>query len=255
MAKKENDKAANIAVERKFMIGPKLNFASSEAYKLLRTNVMFSFPAEEKCPVIGMTSTFKGEGKSLTSINLAYTLAETKKKVLLIEGDMRIPNFAARLNLKPTPGISNLLVELNSLSDAIQKAVFQTSDPSIMVKFDVITSGSIPPNPSELMQSGRMKHLIKTLREFYDVIILDLPPVTVVSDALITSTFISGMIVVVRNEVASKRGLSDVMRQFRQANARIIGFVFTNADFSKSRSYKRYYKKGYYKYGYGAYKK
>ena len=250
MAKKESNKADDTAMERKFMIGPKLNFASSEAYKLLRTNVMFSFPATEKCPVIGLTSTFKGEGKSLTSINLAYTLAETKKRVLLIEGDMRLPNFAPRLNLKPTPGVSNLLVELDSLSDAIQKAVFQTSDGKMNVHFDVITSGSIPPNPSELMQSGRMKLLINTLKDFYDVILIDLPPVTVVSDALITSKFISGMVVVVRNEVASKRGLSDVMRQFRQADAKIIGFVFTNADFTKSKSYNRYYKKGYYKNGY-----
>jgi capsular exopolysaccharide synthesis family protein len=251
MAKKESNKADDTAMERKFMIGPKLNFASSEAYKLLRTNVMFSFPATEKCPVIGLTSTFKGEGKSLTSINLAYTLAETKKRVLLIEGDMRLPNFAPRLNLKPTPGVSNLLVELDSLSDAIQKAVFQTSDGKMNVHFDVITSGSIPPNPSELMQSDRMEHLINTLKEFYDIIVLDLPPVTVVTDALLASRYVSGTAVVVRNERASKRGLSETMRQLRQVSAKIIGFIYTNADVTKSKSYSRYYSK-YYKKEYKA---
>ena len=255
--KKKNDTTSSIALERKMMIGPQLNFASSEAYKLLRTNVMFSFPAEEKCPVIGVTSTFKGEGKSLTSINLSYTLAETKKKVLLIEGDMRIPNFAGRLNLKATPGVSNLLVELDDLSSAIQQVSLKSNKMDVPITFDVITSGSIPPNPSELMQSSRMKKLLTALRGSYDVIIIDLPPVTVVSDALITSSFISGMVVVVRNQVASKRGLSDVMRQFRQANVKLIGFVFTNADVTKSKSYNKYYKKGYHGYygGYGDYSK
>lgn len=244
MAKKNTSSAQITALEQK-MIGPQLSFAAAEAYKMLRTNIMFSFPANEKCHVLGVTSTFKGEGKSLTSINLAYTLSEAKNKVLLIEGDMRMPNIANRLSLKATPGLSNLMVELDSLSDAIQKKVFTTKD-KLTVSFDLITSGSIPPNPSELMQSDRMKQLISALKEFYDVIILDLPPVTVVTDALIASNYISGMMVVVRNEVASKRGLAETMRQFRQANSKIIGFVFTNADMSK-KSYGKYYKKGYYK--------
>ena len=245
--KKDNSPASDLSVEQKSMIGPHLNFAASEAYKLLRTNLLFSFPAEEKCHVIGITSSFQGEGKSMTAINLSYTLAEANNRVLLIEGDMRIPNFSNRLNLKKTPGLSNLLAGLDSISDAIQRIAFRRSSNPEPVKFDVITAGNIPPNPSELMQSGRMKHLIKTLREFYDIIILDLPPINVVTDALVASNYVSGVAVVVRSEHASKRGLSNTMRQLRLVNAKVIGFIYTNADSQKKKYYKGY-GKGYSKY-------
>lgn len=245
--KKDNSSASDLSVEQKSMIGPHLNFAASEAYKLLRTNLLFSFPAEEKCHVIGITSSFQGEGKSMTAINLSYTLAEANNRVLLIEGDMRIPNFSNRLNLKKTPGLSNLLAGLDSISDAIQRIAFRRSSNPEPVKFDVITAGNIPPNPSELMQSQRMQQLIDTLKEFYDVIILDLPPLNVVTDALVASNYVSGVAVVVRSEHASKRGLSNTMRQLRLVNAKVIGFIYTNADSQKKKYYKGY-GKGYSKY-------
>ena len=245
--KKDNSPASDLSVEQKSMIGPHLNFAASEAYKLLRTNLLFSFPAEEKCHVIGITSSFQGEGKSMTAINLSYTLAEANNRVLLIEGDMRIPNFSNRLNLKKTPGLSNLLAGLDSISDAIQRIAFRRSSNPEPVKFDVITAGNIPPNPSELMQSQRMQQLIDTLKEFYDVIILDLPPLNVVTDALVASNYVSGVAVVVRSEHASKRGLSNTMRQLRLVNAKVIGFIYINADSQKKKYYKGY-GKGYSKY-------
>ena len=245
--KKDNSPASDLSVEQKSMIGPHLNFAASEAYKLLRTNLLFSFPAEEKCHVIGITSTFQGEGKSMTAINLSYTLAEANNRVLLIEGDMRIPNFSNRLNLKKTPGLSNLLAGLDSISDAIQRIAFRRSSNPEPVKFDVITAGNIPPNPSELMQSQRMQQLIDTLKEFYDIIIIDLPPINVVTDALVASNYVSGVAVVVRSEHASKRGLSNTMRQLRLVNAKVIGFIYTNADSQKKKYYKGY-GKGYSKY-------
>ena len=138
--KKENPASSGFASEMKTMIGPHLNFAASEAYKLLRTNLLFSFPADEKCHVLGITSTFQGEGKSLTAINISYTLAEANNRVLLIEGDMRIPNFANRLKLKKTPGLSTLLAGLDSISDAIQRISFRRSNNPDPVKFDVITA-------------------------------------------------------------------------------------------------------------------
>lgn len=245
--KKDNSPASDLSVEQKSMIGPHLNFAASEAYKLLRTNLLFSFPAEEKCHVIGITSSFQGEGKSMTAINLSYTLAEANNRVLLIEGDMRIPNFSNRLNLKKTPGLSNLLAGLDSISDAIQRIAFRRSSNPEPVKFDVITAGNIPPNPSELMQSQRMQQLIDTLKEFYDIIIIDLPPINVVTDALVASNYVSGVAVVVRSEHTSKRGLSNTMRQLRLVNAKVIGFIYTNADSQKKKYYKGY-GKGYSKY-------
>lgn len=245
--KKDNSPASNLTNEQKNMIGPHLNFAASEAYKLLRTNLLFSFPADEKCHVIGITSTFQGEGKSMTAINLSYTLAEANSRVLLIEGDMRIPNFTNRLKLKKTPGLSTLLAGLDSISDAIQRIAFRRGNNAEPVKFDVITAGNVPPNPSELMQSQRMQQLIDTLKGFYDIIVIDLPPITAVTDALVASNFVSGIAVVVRNEHASKRGLANIMRQLRQVNAKVIGFIYTNADGYKKKYYKGY-GKGYSKY-------
>lgn len=247
MANKKNNKENSIINERKYMIGPRLSFAAAEAYKLLRTNIMFSFSDSnsEEGKVIAVTSSVPGEGKSLTLLNLAYTFAETKKSVLLIEGDMRLPTLANRLKLKGSPGLSNLMVGLNSVNDAIQRftTVKEDSDP---VSIDVLVAGTIPPNPSELLGSSRLDSLLAVLKKNYDYIFLDQPPVTSVPDALITSKRTDGTIVVVRNEHASKGALAETMRQLKLVDAHILGFVYTDASTGGG----KYYKKGYYKSGY-----
>lgn len=234
--------------ERAHMIGPRMNFASSEAYKLLRTNLMFSFSDTEKCRIIGMTSSFSGEGKSLTSINLAYTLAETGKKVLLIEGDMRLPTMAGRLGLKPSPGLSNLIAGMNGVKEVLQEYKTMTEG-NVPVSFHVLVSGDIPPNPSELLGSNRMHLFLKSLRDICDYVILDLPPVTVVTDAVLSSKLVDGMVVVVRNNRAVRGALAETIRQLRLVDARILGFVFNGATESGGSYYKgkKYYKQNYYK--------
>ena len=229
--------------EQQKMIGENLNFAASEAYKLLRTNLTFSFTDEDTKRVIGVTSSMKGEGKSLTSINLAYMIAETGKKVLLMECDLRLPNIAKRLNLKSTPGLSNLLVGLNTANQVIQQGVLQT-------ELDVIVAGDVPPNASELLESSRMQYALEKLSEYYDYVILDLPPVTAVADALVASKLASGMVIVVRQDYATKAALAETMRQMRYANARVLGFVMNGVVDSELPYKKRYYKYGY-EYGYG----
>jgi len=249
--------------EHTHMIGKNMSFAASEAYKLLRTNIMFSFSGDEQCPVIGMTSAFRSEGKSLTSLNLAHSLAESKRKVLLIEGDMRLPTLAKRMSLPSAPGLSNLLTGLNTVSDAIHR-YSDDKDEAKNIVFDVIVSGNIPPNPSELLGSQRMQALMRTLRERYDYILLDLPPVTAVSDALVASRLADGMIVVARNNYTIRGALAETMRQLQQVDARILGFVFNAAGdpnsgyyrgkyYSGHRYYKRYDKRYYKSYG-GYYK-
>ena len=236
--------------ERRHMIGANMNFASAEAYKLLRTNLMFSFSGSEKCHIVGMTSSFRGEGKSLTSVNIAYSLAEARKKVLLIEGDMRLPTLSNRLSLRASPGLSNLLVGLiNSVTETIQHFSEQVDDDEF-ITMDVIVAGDIPPNPSELLGSERMKALLDRLRERYDYIILDLPPVTAVTDALVASKLIDGMILVVRNNHAIRGALAETIRQLKLVNTRILGFAFNGAVESGSGYYRKgkgyYYKKNEY---------
>ena len=231
------------------LIGGGMNFAASEAYKLLRTNLMFSFSETDRCNIIGMTSAFRGEGKSLTSINLAYTFAEAKKRVLLIEGDMRLPTMARRLELKSTPGLSNLIAGMSGLREVVQTFKSEAEGQEA-VSFHVLVSGDIPPNPSELLGSGRMKVFLDSLRYAYDYVILDLPPVTVVTDAVLASKLVDGMVVVVRSDHAVRGALSDTIRQLRLVDAKILGFVFNGASESGGGYYrgKSYYKKDKYYY-------
>ena len=249
MAKRDRNSAASVAskaiAERRSMIGPKMNFAAAEAYKLLRTNVMFSFPDANVSHVLGVTSSFRGEGKSLTAINLAYTFAETGKDILLIEGDMRLPTMSNRLSLAAKPGLSNVLVGTDSVALAVQE--YKVTEEDRTVSFDVLVAGDIPPNPSELLGSARTAAFLKKAKEKYDFIILDLPPVTAVTDAIVASHLVDGMIVVVRAGHAVRGGLADTMRQLSLAEAHVLGFVFNGAAAGESKYYKKgYYKKGYY---------
>lgn len=235
----------NMNNERRLMIGENLNFAASEAYKLLRTNIMFSFPQSEEhsCRVIGVTSSFRNEGKSLTSLNTAYSLAMDDKRVLLIECDLRLPTISKKTAIAKSPGLSNALVGLCNISDAIQ-----TYPGNANLK--IMCSGDIPPNPSELLGSDRMNKLLAGLRNIYDYIILDLPPVCV-ADCLVVSKLTDGMLVVVRKDYTDRSALRDTVKQLEFVDSKIMGFVFNYADENRSNyRNKRYYKRYGYKYGY-----
>lgn len=218
--------------EQREILANKLNFASQEAYKLLRTNLMFSTCDEEKCKIIGLTSALRGEGKSTTAINLSYVLAEANKKTLLIEADMRLPRIQRLLQFQETVGLSNVLAGVNKLEEAIRRGVFWDT-------LSILPSGEIPPNPSELLSSMKMKHILSALAEDYDYIIIDLPPITAVSDGLAISTLLSGMIVVVRPDYCDRHALADTMRQMEFLNVKILGFVM-NCRGQKRRKRKKY---------------
>jgi len=228
--------------ERRKTLHNNLNFAASEAYKLLRTNLLFSLPGTKKCRLVGITSSTRHEGKSTTSINIAYTLAETGKKVLLIDGDMRLPSIAKKLGLKGSPGLSNILVGMGEM----EIPIFKTG---VLDNWFWLPAGDIPPNPSELIGSHYMKDLLETLADNFDFIILDLPPVGLISDALAVSPYLDGMLVIVREDYTARKDLNYTIRQLKLSNAKILGFVMTHAKEDK-KSYSKYkYKK------YGDYKK
>ncbi|SCW59400.1 capsular exopolysaccharide family [Ruminococcaceae bacterium YRB3002] len=219
-------------------IGSKLNFEGREAYNLLRTNLMFSVKRNDRnARVIGVTSSVHGEGKSLTTINLAYSLAESGQKVILVECDLRLPTLRKKIGLPKTTGLSNLLAGLNNENATLHKDV-------LVKRLDVVQAGDIPPNPSELLGSKQFGQIIDSLAENYDVVILDLPPVGEVSDALVASKVTDGIIVVVRHDYTSSSDLDYTLRQLQLVNAKIIGFVYNGAE-SKARHYKYGYKHGY----------
>ena len=217
------------------MLGGHLNFAASEAYKLLRTNLMYALTGEEtdECRVVGVT----------TTLNLAYSIAEAGQFVLVLECDMRLPTLAKRLGIDGSKGISNLLAGLCNGSEVIKRT-------NLHQNLYVLPAGEIPPNPSELLGSERMKVSLDVLRKDFDYILLDLPPVNAVSDPLIASKLTDGMILVVRQNYSNKRSLAEAVRQLRFVDAKILGFVMTGSD-SGAKGSKKYYKKYYKQYGYG----
>lgn len=234
--RKQQDEAWNLHT----MFGPYLNFATTEAYKLLRTNIVFSFPDDGKGRVVGVTSAIQGEGKSTTVANVAYALSEAGYRVLLLEADLRKPTISSKLSVERAPGLTNLLVARGNYREVIQTC-------SVASKMDIISSGDIPPNPSELLGSERMAALIEELKADYDYILMDLPPVTMVSDAVTVSKLLDGVIMVIRAGVSDEHMLEEALRQLDMVNTRILGFTYRDNN-DKKNIYRRRYTKKYYKY-------
>lgn len=242
MAKKNNSTSAKLPRQQKGMIGPELSFAAAEAYKLLRTNLMFALP-DKKCQILGVTSSVRGEGKSTTSVNLAYSFAEAGKNTLLIDADMRLPSIATKLSIVGAPGLSNLMAGLSTENECMRPSKYFRN-------WYILPAGDIPPNPSELLGSERMRSLLERYSDVFDIIIIDLPPIGVVTDALAVSPLTDGLIVVVRENYTEAKELNNCLYQIRKLNAKFLGFVMTDTAVGGS-SYKHYGKSYGYGYGYG----
>lgn len=216
-----------------------LEFTAVEQYKILRTNLDFTLPEDVKCPIIGVTSSMRGEGKSTTAVNLSYVLAEKGSPVLLIDGDLRIPSIAKKMNIEPSPGLTDLLMGHDAHMPDFQSALLKN--------WYILPSGDIPPNPSELLGSRRMEYILNSLRESFDYIVIDLPPVNIVSDALSIASLITGMVVVVREDYTEKKELERCFRQLQLSNVNVLGCIL-NESKNDGGSYKKYKKHKYYKY-------
>ena len=237
--KKKHDTSRLLLGENKKTLHKNLEFTAKEQYKLIRASLDFTLPENEKCPVIGVTSAMRGEGKSTTAVNLSYVLAERGSKVLLIDGDLRIPSIAKKLDLKSSPGLTDVL-----MSKGMQQIADFRSD--LLNTWYVMPSGDIPPNPSELLGSKRMEAALSSLKEIFDYIIIDLPPVNIVSDAVAIAPLISGMVVVIREEYTEKKELERCLRQLELSNVKILGCVMNGTKIG-SGSYGKYKKYKYYR--------
>ena len=246
-ARKDKRTESNAQDHPAALYGSKIGFAASESYKLLRTKLQFSFTEDKDCRVIGVTSAMVGEGKSLTSTNLAYSLAELGKRVILLDGDMRRPTLAEKLGLNKQPGLSSCLTGQGDLNNLIQRCNLSGGDKS----FYVITAGQNPPNPVELLSSNRMNLVLETLRKHYDYVILDLPPIKEVSDSLAVADKLDGMLLVVRQNYCNRVDLSNTIRQLAFVNAKVLGIVFNGVTESGKGYGRKYYNR--YDKGYGYY--
>lgn len=232
------------------LVGGNISFAAAESYKMLRTKLQFSFAEDEShCRIIGVSSALSGEGKTLSAVNLAYSMSQLGKRVLLIDCDMRRPSLAEKLPINKTPGLSDFLSGQIQADQLIQMCGIKDDEQA----FHAISSGRTPPNPMELLSSARMKKMLLRLRDLFDYIILDLPPVGEVSDALAAAEMTDGMLMVVRQDYCDRMALNNAIRQFEFVDAKILGVVFNYTKDEMGGYSKKYYKRYYKKYnrGYG----
>ena len=202
-------------------------FAFVESYKALRTNLKF-MTMGGKLKKIVVTSAIPGEGKTTFSLNLAITLAETGMRVLIVDGDMRNPSVHRYLRLRQTdiPGLSSLL----SGEELVEKSIGHLEK----YKLDLILSGQIPPNPAELLGTPRLKEILTKLEVNYDYIIVDAPPVSVVTDAAEIAQACDGTILVVGQKMATQEQVLKAKANLDKVNANILGVVLNNYDMSKA---------------------
>lgn len=225
------------------ILSEKSRFFVKEAYKALRTNLIFSL-TETGGKVILVTSSGASEGKSTSCLNVAITFADMGAKVCIVDCDLRKPSIARMCKEKGTPGISNVLVNLNTLSDVIRKSKFPN--------LDIIYSGEIPPNPAELLASAKMEEILKELAEKYDYVFIDTPPVNVATDASLLAIKVNGVLMVVRQGHTTNDELAEAVQQLEFVKARIIGMLFNDMQISANKrgkyTRKDYYYRSYYGY-------
>lgn len=220
-------------------------FAVVEAYKTIRTNLTYLLSASDT-KVFGITSPEAGEGKSTTSVNMAIAFSQLGDKVLLIDADMRKSSIHKKLKIENNAGLSNVLAGFNKYTEVINH---------ISNTLDVITAGQVPPNPSELLGSVRFKELIETVGKEYSYVIIDTPPVDVVTDALVIAPQTAGLVLVVKDQVTPTDSIGRAIEAAKFANINILGAVMNAANPQSRgygyRKYSYYRKYGYSKYGYG----
>lgn len=204
----------------------------SEAYRTLRTNIQFS-SFDVKVKTILTTSSGPGEGKSMTSSNLAVVMANGGNKTLLIDCDQRKPKLHKLFSISNTTGLSDVLVEKVNFDDAVNGTEVDN--------LDVLTSGTRPPNPAELLASEKMHQFIENLKEKYDFIILDTPPVIAVTDAQLLSRYVDGCLLVVASAQADKSAALKAKQLLEKVNARILGVVLNKLEIHEKGYYGYYY--------------
>lgn len=227
-------------------------FAVSEAFKMLRTNLFYTAKGE-KCPVYGITSTFASSGKSLLISNIAVSFSQLEKRVLLIDCDLRNSAVHKIFGIDRASGLSELLA---GGDNSVDKYIKKTNYPNL----SIITAGGTPPNPAELIASARMGKFLDFMKQHFDIIFVDLPPVAVVSDAVILAERITGYLYVVRSGKDEKRSLGHALEMMKQTGANIVGLVLNDVNMKAGSGYYggyrygkygRYGRYGGYGYGYG----
>ena len=215
--------------------------SASEAYRGLRTNILFS-SAGAPPQVILLTSPVPKEGKTITTANLAIAMAQSGNRVAILDCDLRRPKIHKLFDVTRSRGITNLLVGENGMD----KNIFHSQIPNL----DLILSGPLPPDPSEMLASSRMQDLLTELKKRYNRILIDSPPITAVTDAVILSKYVDGVVLVIRAGDTVRDVAKNSLDQLHAVGANILGCVLNAVDIGKDKYYYYYYYQ-YYNYYYG----
>jgi len=219
------------------------SFNVKEAYNSIRTNLLF-IQQGEKCPVFVITSPTANNGKTINAINLAVSFAQMGKKTLLIDSDMRNPTMHRMFSIPAKNGLSEILA---GLTDNI--SVSKTG----IENLSVLTAGKIPPNPAELLSSNRMDKLLDFVREHYDCVFIDTPPINIVTDSTLFAQKVTGYILIVKTDTTNINEVKATVSNLEQIEANILGFILNDVTSDKRKYYTYYRKYNYsYKYGYGS---
>ncbi len=223
-------------------------FAVVEAYKSIRSNLCFLLEKKDKGNVIAITSSNAGEGKSTTAVNLAVAFSQLEDKIIIVDADMRRSSVHRKLHLENDKGLSNVIAGMCDFESAVKKV----SD-----NFDALTSGQTPPNPSEMLGSKKFSDLIEKLRSVYDYVIIDTPPLNVVSDALVIAPNTDGLTFVLRDGFTPNYTIKRALASVEFAKTKVLGAVMNGANpksgnkyIYRKYSYRSQYYNRYYKYGY-----
>lgn len=217
--KKKKSVLQNSQIGRKLVTISETKSHIIEQFRTLRTNIKFSMP-DEPLKTILVTSSTPGEGKSTNAANLGVVFAQEDKRVLIIDADMRKPTLHHTFKTFNKVGLSNILARRSALHEAVQE--------TFIVGLDVITSGPIPPNPAELLSSHGLDALLQHVKNDYDIIIIDSPPLLSVTDAQILANKCDGTILILNTGVVDKRAVKKAKALLAASHTKILGVVLNN---------------------------
>ena len=203
----------------------------SEAYRSIRTSIEFS-NIDRNIKTIVVTSSMQGEGKSTTACNLAVSFANLGKKILLIDCDLRRPSIHKQFEITNTFGLTDIILNYKTSDRCIQRIDLEN--------LDIVTSGQIPPNPSEMLSSNKMRNIIEGFKESYDYIILDTPPVGIVTDAAVLASYCDGVVMVCASGEVDIEMAKIAKERLNKVNAKILGAVLNKMEIDK-KTYANYY--------------
>lgn len=236
-----SDRSAVSALPRVVVAGTDPQSPTAEAYRALRTNIAFAQP-DRPLRSIMFTSAMPGDGKTTTTANLGVTLAQQDLRILLLDADMRRGTLHDIFGLPRAPGLSNVLAGAATGGDVIRRVTMSGGH-----SVDVVTTGTLPPNPAELLASDRMTRLLEELGRSYDMILIDTPPLGAVTDAAVLGTKSDAVVFVTRASATNRGSLAYAVDQLRHVRANVIGVVLNDFDSQRDT---RYYSYGQYGYGY-----